>query len=107
MTWFKNRSIGSKLVTAFLVVIGLGAAVGVFAITQLSGIDADVDVLTKEALPGITRVSALSDSVAQARRHVLGALLATTTDERASYIQKAEVDSAAFVTRLAAYSATV
>jgi methyl-accepting chemotaxis protein len=107
MTWFKNRSIGSKLVTAFLVVIGLGAAVGVFATTQLSAIDAEVDVLTKEALPGITRVSALADSAAQARRHVLGALLASTADERASYLQKAEVDSAAFVTRLAAYSASV
>jgi methyl-accepting chemotaxis protein len=107
MNWFKNRSIGTKLVSAFLVVIALGAAVGAFATTRLTAIDAEAEVLTKDALPGITRVSELADSAAQARRHVLGALLATGADERALYVQKVEADSAAFVSRMAAYSATV
>jgi len=46
MNWFNNRRIGTKLVSAFLVVIGLGVAVVGFAITQLSAIEQEVDVLT-------------------------------------------------------------
>jgi methyl-accepting chemotaxis protein len=107
MNWFKNRRIGTKLVSAFLVVIGLGVSVVAFAVTQLSAIDREVDALTEDALPGVTRTSELADSASQGRRHLLGMLLATTASERASYFQKVEIDSATFVSRLAAYSAVV
>ena len=107
MNWFKNRKIGTKLASAFLVVIGLGAMSGGFAVTQLAAIDHEVDMLTQEAVPGITKANELSDAAAQARRYLLGMLLATAPAERASYFQKVEVESATFASRLAAYSATI
>jgi methyl-accepting chemotaxis protein len=45
MNWFNNRSIRMKLAAAFLVVIGLGAALGSFAVARLSAISAQVDIL--------------------------------------------------------------
>jgi methyl-accepting chemotaxis protein len=107
MNWFKNRRIGTKLVSAFLVVIGLGVAVVGFAVTELSAIDDEVDVLTQDALPGVTRASELANSAAQARRHVLGVVLATSPAERASYLRMVELDSAMFVNHLARSSAMV
>ncbi|HSR98692.1 MAG TPA: methyl-accepting chemotaxis protein [Kofleriaceae bacterium] len=107
MNWFNNRRIGTKLVTAFLVVIGLGVAVVAFAVTQLSAIDHEVGALTQEALPGVIQTTELADSAAQSRRHMLGVILSGTAAERQRYIQHLELDSALFVARLSAYAAMV
>jgi methyl-accepting chemotaxis protein len=107
MNWFKNLNIGAKLASAFLVVIVLDAALGVYAVAELGSISGQVDALAKAALPGITRTSELAGTAAQVRRDVLDLFLATTSDERAS--QRRNIDSgvSALTSQLTAYRAGV
>jgi methyl-accepting chemotaxis protein len=105
MNWFNNRSIGSKLTAAFLVVIGLGAALGGFAVTRLSAIDKRVDALSGETLPGIVKAGELATGADEVRRHVLSTLLATSMQERVALRRKLDDASAQFTAALTAYSA--
>jgi len=107
MNVFNNRNIGTKLAMAFLVVIGLGAALGGFVITRLSTIGERVDVLTRQALPGISRASELGRTAGDARRLALSAQLAASPDERAALHQKLGELSSHISSELAAYSAIV
>src|ERR1041385_1531061 len=102
MNRLKNLNIGMKLTAAFVALIGLGAALGGFTLLRMSTITDQVDVLTQDALPGITRVSDMTASVADARRHLLGMLLATSLDERTQSQHKLEADVAALEKMLAA-----
>jgi methyl-accepting chemotaxis protein len=106
MTWFKHRSIGIKLASTFLAVIGLSAALGAFALAELGAVSDHVDVLARDALPGITKASELAATASQVRRHVVDVVLATTADDRASSRQKIDSELAAFTQQLAAYRAT-
>src|SRR5262245_18921407 len=54
MNRLKNLNIGTKLAAEFVALIGLGAVLGGFTLLRLSAITDQVDVLTKDALPGIT-----------------------------------------------------
>jgi methyl-accepting chemotaxis protein len=105
MNWFRNRNIGTKLAAAFLSVICLGAAVGGFAIIQLGSISDEVEGLTKGVLPDIRRAAALGDSASEARRYAVAALVGSPADQP-GYLHKAEAESAALASRLAAYSAS-
>jgi len=64
-------------------------------------------VLTKDALPGITRVSDMVATVGETRRHMLGLLMATSVDERAASQHELERDVAALATQLASVRANV
>jgi methyl-accepting chemotaxis protein len=107
MNWFKNLSIGQKLATGFIAVIGLCAALGAFAIGQLGAVSDHVDVLSRQALPGIARASELAEASAQIRRDVLGLLLTTGESERAEYRRKIDGEVVALTAQLAAYRAGV
>ncbi|HEX3757402.1 MAG TPA: methyl-accepting chemotaxis protein, partial [Kofleriaceae bacterium] len=111
MNWFKNLNLGMKLACAFLAVIGLGAALGGFTLLRLASISDRADVLTKDALPGIAKGSAISDLAAQTRRHALGVLLAETAEEtaaeRAALRKQIDDDAAQLTRELAAYRAAV
>src|SRR4051812_144028 len=106
MNWFKNLSIGAKLASGFLVVIGCSVALGVYAVTGLGAVESHVDALAKTTLPGITRTSELAGAASQIRRDVLGMFLATSIDERATYRQRIDTEVAALSSQLAAYRAT-
>jgi len=107
MTWFKHRNIGTKLASTFLVVIGLSVALGAFTLSELSTVGDHVDVLAKDALPGITKASELAATAGQMRRDVLSMIVASSTADRAERRQKAEAEVAMFSAQLAAYRATV
>jgi methyl-accepting chemotaxis protein len=105
MNWFKNLNIGMKLACAFAALIGLGAALGGFTLLRLSAIGDRVDVLTKDALPGITRASAIAGSAAEVRRSVLALLLSETAADRALNRQKVDENGARLAADLTAYRA--
>jgi len=107
MTWFKHRNIGTKLASAFLVVIGLSAALGAFTLSELGAVGDRVDVLAKDALPGILKTSELAATAGQMRRDVLSMIVASSPTDRAERRQKSEAEVAAFAAQLAAYRATV
>jgi methyl-accepting chemotaxis protein len=107
MTWFNNRHIGTKLAAAFLVVIGLSAALGAFILIRLEGIKRHVDVMTEEALPGITAAHELSETFTAVRRDLLDAILATTTEERSAFRTKVETGVENVERELTAYAGSL
>src|SRR5262245_40270814 len=107
MNWFNNRSIRTKLAAAFLLLIGLGGALGGFATARLSAIDERVDTLTQDALPGIARSSEMGRTTGEIRRCMLGVLLATTLSERRELRQQVEEQTARLSDQIAAYNATI
>jgi len=107
MNWFKNRSIGARLAGAFLVVIGLAAVLGGFAIVRLSTIRDRVDVVARDAMPGMVRIGELDDAASDVRRSLLDAMLATTPAERAEGRQRVADNVARLDSELATYRASV
>ncbi|MBC7976789.1 MAG: hypothetical protein H7138_17580, partial [Myxococcales bacterium] len=55
MNWFKHRTLATKLATAFLLVLGCSAALGVLALTRLAAIDAQIQALSPSAVFEIDR----------------------------------------------------
>src|SRR5262245_44377921 len=107
MNWFKNRNIATKLASSFLVVIALSAAVGGFAIAELGSVNDRVDVLAKDALPGITKASEIGETAAQMRRYVLNVLLATSAADRATARQRVDAEVVALTAQLTTYRALI
>jgi methyl-accepting chemotaxis protein len=105
MTWFNNRRLGAKLAAAFLVVIGLSAALGAFTIIRLDEIKDSVDVMTGKALPGVEAAHQLSGTFTGVRRDLLDAILATTAADRATYRERVRDGVAVVERELAAYAA--
>ena len=107
MNWFKNLNIGMKLACAFLALIGLGAALGGFALVRLTAISSRVDVLANDALPGISQASRIAGTAGEVRRDMLGVLLATTPAERAASEREVRSGVEQLAGEVQAYRATV
>ena len=107
MNWFTNRSIAKKLAFGFLIVIGLGAAVGGFTIRQVKTIDDHAAVLTDQVMPAIMQVSELTGAAAQLRRYVLRLMVATDDAEQADAVHQLNVTVGALEVELAAYASSV
>jgi methyl-accepting chemotaxis protein len=107
MNWFKNRKIGSKLGGGFLIVMALGAALGGLSILRLAAIRAQVDVVTEESLPGMTRTDRLTSDIRDVRRQLLGFLASATPDARRIAARELDAGVAAVATGLAAYRDSV
>jgi methyl-accepting chemotaxis protein len=74
MNWFKNRNIATKLAVAFLIVIGMSAALGALEVTRLAAIDHEIDMFT-EAVPS-ARLVAIDHEVEQAQLWITALLVA-------------------------------
>ena len=107
MNWLKNRKIGTRLAAAFAVVIGLGTALGGFAITRLSMIREHVDVLAKDALPEITGASSIAGHIEEIRRQVLGLQLVVSPDDLRVADRAIESGVAALAKEIAGFRAAV
>jgi methyl-accepting chemotaxis protein len=106
MNWFRNRNIGTKLAGAFLLVIGLGVALGGFAVTRLATIEDRVDVLARDDLPGIVQTGDMTATAMDVRRHTLNAAMALTSADRADAQQKVAGSAARLTSELAGSRAT-
>jgi len=107
MTWFQNRSIGTKLIAAFAVVIGLAAVLGGFTITRLAAIHERVDAVVKTSLPGITAATTLAEHATEIRSGVLSYLAAGSPDEKLVAERALDTSIATFTDELASYRASV
>src|SRR4051812_38687373 len=105
MNWFKHRSIATKLAFSFLVVIGLSAALGGFAIVQLSATSEHVAAMTHDAIPTVAKASELAATAADVRRSALSTLVLASPADRAELQQRVDSSAAQFATLLAAYRA--
>jgi len=89
MNWYRNLKISSKLVGAFLVVVGLTAVLGMVASQQLSEIKEDAHNLQVDYLPGVTFISEISYESARYRREVVIHTIAKSEAERSEYKRNA------------------
>ena len=106
-TWFKNRSIATKLFAAFAVVIGLAAVLGGFTIMRLATIHERVDVVVKTSLPGITAATHLAERATEIRRDVLVYLAAGSPEDKVVAERALDTGIATFADELARYRAGV
>jgi methyl-accepting chemotaxis protein len=104
MNWFNNRSVGTKLIAAFVIMLGLGAVFGVVAITRLSAIRGQVDGLTHDSVVGLVAVNQLRDDVLELRRQLLIHAVAATPDEIQAAERQLAAGAAAFPRELADYA---
>jgi methyl-accepting chemotaxis protein len=107
MTWFKHRKIGTKLLAAFAVVIGLAIVLGGFAISRLDQIDGRVDALGAESLPGLTTATSLAEQAGEIRRQLLRYFAEAHPDDKAVIARALDTSVLAFNTELAGYGASV
>ncbi|HET7499809.1 MAG TPA: methyl-accepting chemotaxis protein [Kofleriaceae bacterium] len=107
MNWFKTRKFGTKLAAAFLVVMGLGTALGAFSLVQLAVIRHRTDALANESLPGMSTTSKLALQIGEIRRQLLGYVLAPTPEDRAALEPAIAASTETIERDLAGYSGSV
>ncbi|HEY0477449.1 MAG TPA: methyl-accepting chemotaxis protein [Kofleriaceae bacterium] len=106
MNWFRNRNIGTKLAGAFLLVIALGTALGGFAVARLGTIADRVDVLARDALPGIMQSGDMTGAAMDVRRYTFHAMMALTPADRADAQQKVAGSLTRLASELAGFRAS-
>jgi methyl-accepting chemotaxis protein len=107
MNWYRNLKISSKLVSAFLVVIGLTATLGLVASKQLSEIKGDANDMLVDYLPGLRYMGDLSYEVARFRREVVVHTISKTPEQRAEYKRSVEDSRQKLVKAMADYDAAI
>jgi methyl-accepting chemotaxis protein len=107
MNWFRNLKLTSKLVTAFLVVIGLTTTLGVISVFRLNEIGEHATSLSTDTLPGARFSSDIQAALSALRRKDLLHVLATTKEEKDRQAQAGDEALAAMKTALASYESSI
>ena len=88
MQSFNNLSIGSKLLAAFMFILTLMTALGVFQIVRLTTISNTSQDVAKQQLPTLLSVSKISDYFGSYRRGELLAVLSDQIEDINKYIKR-------------------
>jgi methyl-accepting chemotaxis protein len=107
MHWFRNLKIGSKLLTAFAVVVGLTALLGIVASTRLLDIKREADELLTSYVPGLVYISKISEASARYRREVTMHAVAESPSVKAEAEANAREGRAQMMAALDAYEAAI
>ncbi|NWA27483.1 MCP four helix bundle domain-containing protein [Pseudomonas gingeri] len=89
MKWFYDLRIATKLITSFLVVLALTAAMGVFAVIQLGQVNQTATDMRDNWLPSVRLASGLRFFVANYRIKELRYVATEDAAERTQYEQEA------------------
>lgn len=90
MRWFHNLNIASKLLASFLVLMGFSAAMGLFALEQLSVARASSQEIAHNWLRSVEVLADLKDRAASFRRRQLDHILVATPERMAELEQHQE-----------------
>jgi methyl-accepting chemotaxis protein len=107
MDWFRNLKIGSKLLTAFGVVVGLTAILGVVASLRLMDIEREANDLVTSGVPGLLYISKISEASARYRREVTMNAIADAAPAKADAEASAREGRALLVAAIEAYENTI
>ena len=107
MNWFRNRSLGVKLVGTFLLPVVLAAGVGVFGIARVTTVIDQVRRLGAESIPALAHAGDLALALDRLRRAELQLAISTTPAEREHYEQRAARAIADVRTSVAAYAGSI
>ncbi|MBT2341618.1 MULTISPECIES: methyl-accepting chemotaxis protein [Pseudomonas] len=103
MKWFYDLRIATKLVTSFLVVLALTAAMGVFSIIQLGEVNGTTQEMRDNWMPSMRAAAGMRFYGANYRLKENRHISADSDQERATLEQEADESRKAFETRQATY----
>src|SRR5688572_13601815 len=103
MKWFYDLRIATKLITSFLVVLALTAAMGVFAIIQLGEVNSTTIEIRENWMPSMRAASGMRFYGANYRLKENRHITADSEQERLAVEQEAEEAKKGFETRMATY----
>lgn len=103
MKWFYDLKISTKLITSFLVVLLLTAAMGVFAIIQLGQVNQAAQDIKENWMPSMRAASGMRFYAANYRLKENRNIAADAAPEKAQMEQEAAEARSQFETRLATY----
>ncbi|WP_122502907.1 methyl-accepting chemotaxis protein [Pseudomonas viridiflava] len=103
MKWFYDLKISTKLITSFLVVLALTAAMGVFAIIQLGQVNQTAQDMKENWMPSMRAASGMRFYAASYRLKENRHIAADTAQEKTQMEQEAVEARKQFETRLATY----
>jgi hypothetical protein len=92
MRWFHDLSISSKLLVAFLVVLGFSSFQGLFAIARMDAMRGASDEVSLERLPGIMLLADVTDRATSFRRAELLHCLARDESVQRDYERRMHDD---------------
>jgi methyl-accepting chemotaxis protein len=88
MDWFRNLRIATKLVGVVLIILGLTAGLGVFAVLQLEKVNAAAVDVRENWLPTVRLIGAIESSASSFRRLEFNHVLSSRPEEMAEYERK-------------------
>ncbi|MBP0942207.1 methyl-accepting chemotaxis protein [Pseudomonas alliivorans] len=103
MKWFYDLKISTKLITSFLVVLALTAAMGVFAIIQLGQVNQTAQDMKENWMPSMRAASGMRFYAASYRLKENRHIAADTEQEKTQMEQEAAEARKQFETRLGTY----
>ncbi|CAI8765646.1 MULTISPECIES: methyl-accepting chemotaxis protein [Pseudomonas syringae group] len=107
MKWFYDLKISTKLITSFLVVLLLTAAMGVFAIIQLGQVNQAAQDIKENWMPSMRAASGMRFYAANYRLKENRHIAADAAPEKAQMEQEAAEARSQFETRLATYEKVI
>ncbi|RMU67610.1 Histidine kinase, HAMP region: chemotaxis sensory transducer, partial [Pseudomonas syringae pv. aptata] len=107
MKWFYDLKISTKLITSFLVVLALTAAMGVFAILQLGQVNQAAQDIKENWMPSMRAAAGMRFFAANYRLKENRHIAADTAQEKAQMELEAADARKQFETRLATYDKLV
>jgi methyl-accepting chemotaxis protein len=85
MQWFKDRSINTKLIVAFMSLLALTVVLGGYMIMELASITTKAEDIAGKQLPGLLSLSKMSDGFGSYRRSELLAVLSEKKEDIEKY----------------------
>ena len=87
MNWFKHLSVGTKLISGFLLVAFIGGAIGLVGMSKASAIKDMATVMYERETLGLRHAEEANIKLIEIGRSIRSAILAGTPAERASHLE--------------------
>ncbi len=92
MSWYQNLRIATKLLVAFILLLGMTTALGVFALIQMTTLREAGDEVSDNWMPSIGFVSAMNTDTSDFRIAELQHILSLTPEEMNTYEREMEAE---------------
>jgi len=94
MQWFRDFKISTKLMVAFMLILGLSAGLGVYQIVKLTAISNAAKDVARQQLPGLLAISRINDYFSSIRRGELLEIISSKKEDIEKYVarNKANLD---------------
>ncbi|OJX30011.1 MAG: methyl-accepting chemotaxis protein [Burkholderiales bacterium 68-12] len=106
MNWFKNLTVGAKLISGFLMVAAIGAVIGIQGILKSAQINDMAGVMYEREMMGMRHAAEANIQLLAAARSIRNAVLSYSAEERARHLKERDERVQRVYTELAATEKT-